>query len=117
MWCLQSDMERQVGERFRVLRGHRRLGTFALVVALIAGGTVGASVLSKAASPWAPGSAASGPSATGRAGSQRVAFAGPRMQRVTRASIGDPLFPGLGNGGHEAPRADLRATLSRNDTE
>jgi aminopeptidase N len=115
MWCLQSDMERQVGERFRVLRGHRRFGTFALVVALIAGGTLVASALSKAASPSAPGSAASGPSATGGAGSQPVAFAEPRMKRVTRASIGDPLFPGLGNGGYDVQRYDLRLTYRRKD--
>jgi aminopeptidase N len=37
------------------------------------------------------------------------------MQPATPASIGDPLFPGLGNGGYDVQHYDLRLTYPRKD--
>ena len=37
------------------------------------------------------------------------------MQPATQASIGDPFFPGLGNGGYDVQRYDLRLTYPRKD--
>ncbi len=97
----------------------------ALAVAALAAGAVlvagctGSPPPAPAASPSSPSGSASvrvaeprtDPSALARI--RRVPV--PRLGTPTAASLGDPLFPGLGNGGYDVQRYDLRLTYPRKD--
>jgi aminopeptidase N len=70
-----------------------------------------------AASPqgtsWSAGTGSSG-SAPGDLARVRLVTA-PVLRPATTASLGDPLFPGLGNGGYDVQRYDLRLTYPKAD--
>ena len=120
-------MQRRAGERTDVGRRRRRVGVLAVFVALATGGTSAActqarpsATASRSGSPSASmSSSASGsaPSAPSGTAGFPGALAEPRMQPATQASIGDPLFPGLGNGGYDVQRYDLRLTYPRKDPD
>jgi aminopeptidase N len=105
----------------------------ALVAGLLGGctgtpATTPATSSSSSSSPSAPPSASASP---GGSPSESVAVKPPqtsgealaRVSRVpvpqlrgaTTASLGDPLFPGLGNGGYDVQRYDLRLTYPKAD--
>ena len=70
-----------------------------------------------------PAAARATPSSAGTGSSRSVSpdvggvrlVRAPAMGPVTTASLGDPLFPGLGNGGYDVQRYDLRLTYPKAD--
>ena len=110
------------------MRRHQGRGRAACVAAgallAVAGCTAGPSAPSTSTAPStsstaATGSSSSTASASGSASPGQVAgvklVAAPVVGPATTASLGDPLFPGLGNGGYDVQRYDLRLTYPKRD--
>jgi aminopeptidase N len=104
----------------------RRWGVLVAAVAVVAAGTAGAVAVTRGQPGGGPAQpsasrAAAAPSASSSAASTAGSPARtplvpvPRRGAATQASIGDPLFPGLGNGGYDVQAYDLRVTYPRAD--